>query len=46
LQKLALLWFTSPLGRPSLEQISADDVTLRPLPPTPPMRKEVRMNTS
>jgi hypothetical protein len=33
-QKLALLRFTSLLGRPSLEQISADDVTSHPLLPT------------
>ncbi len=44
--ELALLSFTSRRGGPSLEQISADDVTSRPLPPTPPMRKEVGMNTS
>ena len=43
---MALLQFTSLLGRPSLEQISADDVTSHPLSPTSPMRKEVGMNTS
>ena len=45
-QQLALLRFSSLFGRSSPERISADDVTSRLLSQTPPIRKEVRMNTS